>query len=659
MTRVELELSSVPPQFDQDSDGYRSARAEGMDCDDDAAAIYPGAAESCLDLADNDCDQLSDCDDPYCEGHPVPCLSKGCGSAVTLGAPCDGGICAPDAGCVAEGSVEINCADGMDDDGDNSIDCQDLDCAGQQCADLGLCTENETCLEGACIGTPAQCASPGPCFGTPGSCSPDRGCSYPPLDAGSSCGNGTCRGDGGCAPEETGLLCANSLDDDEDGKADCADPSCTAQPCEDGSACTVGETCSSGGCSGGLSCANPPGQCFLPSGSCSSGACSYQPRLQGAPCAGGYCGLDGGCSLFPYSPSNFDPVFLPKPTGDLVLSCGRSLFNSTVPGVAPQFGNWCGQFPPTHVLTLDGGRQAVVLVVNNLFIDAGSQLQLVGSRPVILAVFGDAVIDGEVHAGAQGPNPGPGGAVDCASGAGTNGTQGAKSTGGGGGGGFGTKGAAGGGGAGPTPGGGGGGGAVRGGTETLFPLRGGCSGGRGGSGGDPGGGGGGAVQISAARLLTISGSVSAPGGGGRGGSSADGTNGGAGGGGSGGGILIESLSVLISSAQLTANGGGGGEGDEDNSVSGDSGRDGEDGHPFDDQPARGGASGNYAGGGGGHGAAGNPSDPADPGGVGLAPAGCGGGGGGGAGRIRINSQWPCVKLNSLISPAATGNKNCP
>jgi hypothetical protein len=46
--------------FDGDEDGFISVECGGMDCDDDDATIYPGAAGVCDDGVDNDCDGSSD-----------------------------------------------------------------------------------------------------------------------------------------------------------------------------------------------------------------------------------------------------------------------------------------------------------------------------------------------------------------------------------------------------------------------------------------------------------------------------------------------------------------------------------------------------------------------------------------------------------------------
>ena len=57
--------------WDIDQDGFDDIACGGDDCDDADPAVYPGAAEDCLNQIDDDCDTLIDEADPDCnEGNP-------------------------------------------------------------------------------------------------------------------------------------------------------------------------------------------------------------------------------------------------------------------------------------------------------------------------------------------------------------------------------------------------------------------------------------------------------------------------------------------------------------------------------------------------------------------------------------------------------------
>ncbi|MCE9576288.1 MAG: hypothetical protein K8W52_24275 [Deltaproteobacteria bacterium] len=177
--------------------------------------------------------------------------------------------------------------------------------------------------------------------------------------------------------------------------------------------------------------------------------------------------------------------------------------------------------------------------------------------------------------------------------------------------------------------------------ETLVPLGGGAGGGMGGNGG-AGGGGGGAIQITSYVSITVatdptaaaSAQLDASGRGGQGSA----TSGGAGGG-AGGAILLEAPAISIS-GNVTANGGGGGSG----RVSANTGTKGS---STSATPAAGGA-GDAIGGTGGNGGAGVIAPTA---GSGLVDGG--GGGGGAYGRIRFNvPAGTLTTSNAVVSPAA-------
>src|SRR5256885_1125100 len=65
--------------------------------------------------------------------------------------------------CVTTGTVELDCADGVDDDGNGQTDCADPNCQDQSCDDGDLCTLGDVCNGGTCGGSAASCNNPGPC----------------------------------------------------------------------------------------------------------------------------------------------------------------------------------------------------------------------------------------------------------------------------------------------------------------------------------------------------------------------------------------------------------------------------------------------------------------------------------------------------------------
>ena len=109
---------------------------------------------ACDDGVDNDLDQATDCDDDSCFAQP--CVTptpptRRCGALVPDAGPGDGGLDAglddggldagPVRGCFAP---EADCANGLDDDGDGLVDCEDLDCDGLTCFSGTQCA-NRVC----------------------------------------------------------------------------------------------------------------------------------------------------------------------------------------------------------------------------------------------------------------------------------------------------------------------------------------------------------------------------------------------------------------------------------------------------------------------------------------------------------------------------------
>lgn len=514
------------------------------------------------------------------------------------------------------------CGGKVDYDCDGQPGCADPECLNEACDDGNACTLGDTCVdvEGAepqCQGTPKTCAPPNlSCFNSAPSCNPETGeCLYTPLDAGVSCDDsdactkpGQCNGLGECKVKPL--------------------PACEAQ-----NECHLAARLS---CPGSELCTEwiNPAQVDQ---ECKDGGKT------------GWCRSDGICSVFRFLPSNFDPAVIAQRdrSWDVVISCGTPsnpvVFDSGTLEWTPPQGCMLPDRPVAQVLS-SGDARMIIIPMQSLAIQAGSALKLVGPLPVILAVYGDATLDGALLADADGKDPGAGGnRQGCDAQAGEDGTfvLGAGRGAGGGGGGFGRAGA-GGGKANSSSTGGRAGSSVR---SILVPLVGGCPGGTGGSRfgtgkGGAGGSGGGALQLAVAGTLKVNHWISVSGGGGQGGkgSSNGGENAeGGGGGGSGGGLLLEAARLQITStARLIANGGSGAEGGD--SRADKKGADGNDGALDSMNPAHGGDGGGVGAPGGDAGA---ENSPAVVGGDGVANGGAAGGGGGGVGVIVLRGIEDC------------------
>ncbi len=327
--------------------------------------------------------------------------------------------------------------------------------------------------------------------------------------------------------------------------------------------------------------------------------------------------IDAGTA--PPFQSNYDPADVT--VGDAIrIDCEASIDTDAL-----TVGAWCGA-PPS--LALVPGTDLALLAATRFEVTPTGRLDVRGTRPLVVVVAGNALIDGVVTAAHANRA--------CA------GTDG-RDDGGGGGGGFGAAGAEGG------DGGDGGGGRAGDAIDLpgLVPLEVGCRGGDGDGSGGRGGRAGGALEISAGGAILVRGSIEAFGEGGRGG----GRRGGGGGGGAGGAILLEGDVVTVQGGVYAHGGGGGQAGDDDGG-----GEDGEDGAPAN-TAASGGRSADGAP--GGDGATGELA--ATAGADGRSGAGGsggdrpGGGGGGGPGRIHVNANRCAL---SPTSPASSRGGGC-
>ena len=238
---------------DGDDLGGATCESLGFDegtlrCDGDCRLDTSGCLRRerfCGNTIDDDGDGLVDCADPDCEGSAAcgTCgdgvLDRGeaCDGAELGGASCEslgfaGGTLSCSANCRLDDSGCIrseDCANGIDDDGDGAVDCDDEACSGvapcPHCGDGRIDAPEEAC-DGASL--EATCADFGFPLGTVG-CRPD--CT---LDL-SACHH----------PED----CLAPGDEDGNGLADCADPACAGiyecPVCGDG-ILQRGETCEAG-----------------------------------------------------------------------------------------------------------------------------------------------------------------------------------------------------------------------------------------------------------------------------------------------------------------------------------------------------------------------------------------------------------------------------
>ncbi|RKG83229.1 putative metal-binding motif-containing protein [Corallococcus terminator] len=594
------------------------------DCDDTKPNIHPGASESCSATEDLNCNTLIGCQESVCRG-----MACDDGNACTQGDHCEGegreGRClpatttqCPQPSSLCEAPKTCQPTTGLCEPGVAPPD-------GTDCNDNNPCTLGDRCSAGACTGAEKQCPTvTAACRESGGTCNRTSGsCEYKPLP--------------------------NTTD------------------CDDALTCTTPDKCDgNGACAGTPTACVAPLQCFRIAQVCTTAAdCRYEvdPAKLNTPCtastgAQGVCMPDGACSLFPYPTSNFDPSAIAASDIQGLRTTGNVTFNSDTLTWAPA-GSVQNSSQLKYVIITQGAgvTNAVLLPVATL--DLGGSLTLVGARPVILAVFGDANVNQAIFVNSTTAVPGAGANQECGSSAGAPGQFANRKGGGGGGGGTGTAGKEGGRGYdnGGLP---GAGGFARG--SGPVPLIGGCPGGDGAGQGaataGKGGAGGGAFQISAARTLTVSRriSVSGRGGGGGLGRSNAGAAGG-GGGGSGGRVVLEAFQVtLTDDARLTANGGGGGEaGTAKNNDSGD-GTGGANGADDQSTPAAGGQSDITSSGDGGAGGAGTtPPQTGSNGGLVNGYEGGGGGGGGAVGAIYLRSVQSCSTAGgALISPPATG-----
>ncbi len=202
--------------------------------------------EDCNDGIDNDDDGAVDCDDIDCD---TACNQEhDCRNGIDDDG--DGAIDCADGDCNSTCTYESRCGDGIDDDGNGLVDCEDPDCAfscGETSCNDGRDDDGDgdiDCRDDDCWWWSACREN-----AAAGQCADgddDDGDGY--VD----CADPDCRFDpvcSGIAFEGIGAsagLCGDGLDNDGDGFTDCVDPGCEGvAPCNERS-CAGGNCCGNG-----------------------------------------------------------------------------------------------------------------------------------------------------------------------------------------------------------------------------------------------------------------------------------------------------------------------------------------------------------------------------------------------------------------------------
>ena len=282
-------------------------------------------------------------------GRPGPCEAGTCASCGGDGecgpasvdvVPLGTALACPAPSCVPSATAEQRCADGIDDDCDGAIDCEDEACEGTPCERPGF-----TCQSGQCLCSTAEICD----NGVSDDCDDAVDCADDDCQ-GQVCDAATglrCIGPACIACEGGSIeICDNGVDDNCDGMVDCRDPTCCRDRRCDGQRCDVGDyhMC----CGGSCERIDQPERC---------GGCNIQCPIR--------TGSESRRSCFAYiaDPEQPEPTWLCKCTQEQGcpnamlcdrrfdrLRCGCRRDSDCGPGLecritGPDRQNWCRPYP--------------------------------------------------------------------------------------------------------------------------------------------------------------------------------------------------------------------------------------------------------------------------------------------------------------------------
>ncbi|MBA3820438.1 MAG: hypothetical protein H0X17_16220, partial [Deltaproteobacteria bacterium] len=168
---------------------------------------------------------------------------------------------------------------------------------------------------------------------------------------------------------------------------------------------------------------------------CSFGTCEPRGSTRDASIAIDATLFDAPASCTTWSPAHFEPCAIPAPGGPLHLTTQLSPYKwDSDTGTLRGKGNTVIAGVVAVAFAQPGGPEAAIASLASLTIDPGVTLTLTGSRPWVLAVWGDATVAGTIDASANLSAPASGSdPLACAASTGGLGVNGPGGGGGGGG----------------------------------------------------------------------------------------------------------------------------------------------------------------------------------------------------------------------------------